>query len=81
MAFLAENWDVSDDQLTYTFHLRKNLKFSDGTPLTADDVAFTLTLLHDPAYAGYQDISLAAIKGGKDYKEGKAKSIEGIKSN
>lgn len=79
VGILAENWDVSDDQLTYTFHLRKNLKFSDGTPLTADDVAFTLTLLHDPAYTGYQDISLAAIKGGKDYKEGKAKSIEGIK--
>ncbi|UJA81487.1 ABC transporter substrate-binding protein, partial [Bacillus cereus] len=34
-------WDVSSDQLTYTFHLRKDLKFSDGSPLTADDVAFT----------------------------------------
>nr|WP_042374019.1 ABC transporter substrate-binding protein [Neobacillus jeddahensis] len=79
VGILAEKWDVSDDQLTYTFHLRKGLKFSDGSPLTADDVAFTLTLLHDPAYAGYQDISLAAIKGGKDYKEGKAKTIEGIK--
>ena len=76
---LAKSWDVSADQLTYTFHLRDGLKFSDGSPLTADDVAFTLTLLHDPAYAGYQDISLAAVKGGKEYKEGKAKSIEGIK--
>lgn len=76
---LAKSWDVSNDQLTYTFHLRDGLKFSDGSPLTADDVAFTLTLLHDPAYAGYQDISLTAIKGGKEYKEGKAKSIEGIK--
>ncbi|WP_163101338.1 ABC transporter substrate-binding protein [Peribacillus alkalitolerans] len=79
VGILAEKWDVSDDQLTYTFHLRNGLKFSDGSPLTADDVAFTLTLLHDPAYAGYQDISLAAIKGGKEYKEGKAQSIEGIK--
>ncbi|WP_445492484.1 ABC transporter substrate-binding protein [Niallia sp. 03133] len=79
VGILAESWDVTDDQLTYTFHLRKNLTFSDGSPLTADDVAFTLTLLHDPAYAGYQDISLAAIKGGKEYKEGKAKTIEGIK--
>ena len=79
VGILAEKWDVSDDKLTYTFHLRKGLKFSDGSPLTADDVAFTLTLLHDPAYAGEQDISLTAIKGGKEYKEGKAKSIEGIK--
>ncbi|MBY0596435.1 ABC transporter substrate-binding protein [Bacillus bingmayongensis] len=76
---LAEKWDVSADQLTYTFHLRKDLKFSDGSPLTADDVAFTLTLLHDKAYEGSEDISQYAIKGGKDYKEGKATSIEGIK--
>ncbi len=76
---LAENWEVSPDQLKYTFHLRKDLKFSDGSPLTADDVAFTLTLLHDPAYAGYIDITRAFIKGGKAYKEGTADSIEGIK--
>ncbi|EJR93520.1 ABC transporter substrate-binding protein [Bacillus cereus] len=75
---LAEKWDVSSDQLTYTFHLRKDLKFSDGSPLTADDVAFTLTLLHDKAYEGEVDISQYAVKGGKEYKEGKATSIEGI---
>ncbi|PFN21024.1 ABC transporter substrate-binding protein [Bacillus cereus] len=75
---LAEKWDVSSDQLTYTFYLRKDLKFSDGSPLTADDVAFTLTLLHDKAYEGEVDISQYAVKGGKEYKEGKATSIEGI---
>ncbi|HDR7325483.1 ABC transporter substrate-binding protein [Bacillus cereus group sp. N18] len=75
---LAEKWDVSSDQLTYTFHLRKDLKFSDGSPLTADDVAFTLTLLHDKAYEGEIDISQYAVKGGKEYKEGKATSIEDI---
>lgn len=75
---LAEKWDISADQLTYTFHLRKNLKFSDGSPLTADDVAFTLTLLHDKAYEGGLDIAQYAVKGGKEYKEGKATSIEGI---
>ncbi|MGE6348562.1 ABC transporter substrate-binding protein [Bacillus mycoides] len=75
---LAEKWDISSDQLTYTFHLRKDLKFSDGSPLTADDVAFTLTLLHDKAYEGDKDISQYAVKGGKEYKEGKATSIEGM---
>ncbi|OSY04185.1 ABC transporter substrate-binding protein [Bacillus mycoides] len=75
---LAKKWDISEDQLTYTFHLKDDLKFSDSSPLTADDVAFTLTLLHDPSYSGATDISQTAIKGGQAYKEGKATSIEGI---
>lgn len=75
---LAKKWDISEDQLTYTFHLKDDLKFSDSSPLTADDVAFTLTLLHDPTYSGATDISQTAIKGGQAYKEGKDTSIEGI---
>src|SRR5829696_8137862 len=38
---LAETWDVSDDNLTYTFHLRET-NFHDGTPCTSEDVAFCL---------------------------------------
>ncbi len=38
---LAESWSVADDQKTWTFKLRKNLHWSDGQPLTADDVVFT----------------------------------------
>ena len=34
---LAESWDISDDQLTYTFHIRDGLKFSDGSDVTAQD--------------------------------------------
>jgi ABC-type transport system substrate-binding protein len=36
---LAPTWDVSDDGKVYTFHLRKDAKYSDGTPITAQDVA------------------------------------------
>jgi peptide/nickel transport system substrate-binding protein len=39
---LAKSWDVSADQKTYTFHLRPGVKFSNGLPLTADDVTFSL---------------------------------------
>jgi len=39
--WLAESWEVSDDGLTYTFHLRRDVKWHDGTPFTADDVVFT----------------------------------------
>ncbi len=37
---LAESWEVSDGGRTYTFHLRKGIKWSDGTPFTADDLDF-----------------------------------------
>ena len=39
---LAESWDISDDGLTYTFHLRQGVLFHDGTELTAEDVAFSM---------------------------------------
>ena len=38
---LADSWGHSPDYKTWTFHLRKNLRWSDGAPLTADDVVFT----------------------------------------
>ena len=39
---LAESWEVSDDGLTYTFHLRAGVTFHDGTTMDAEDVVFTL---------------------------------------
>lgn len=76
---LAESWTVSPDGKTYTIKPRHDLKFSDGSPLTAEDVAFTLTVLYDPKYDGDTDITLAHITGGDDYKQGKADSISGLK--
>lgn len=38
---LAEKWEVADDGVTWTFHLRKDVKFNDGSPFTAADVVFT----------------------------------------
>lgn len=38
---LAESWDISTDGLTYTFHLRRDIKWSDGTPITAQDFVYS----------------------------------------
>lgn len=45
---LAQNWKVSDDGKTYTFVLKPNLKWHDGSPVTAQDVLFTLNLIQNP---------------------------------
>ena len=45
---LAERWEVSPDGKTYTFYLRKGVKYHDGTPLTAEDVAFTFNNIAFP---------------------------------
>ncbi len=47
----AESWDVSEDGLTYTFHMRENAKWSDGQPLTAKDFEYTLKLMANPESA------------------------------
>jgi len=42
---LAKSWEVSDDHLTYTFHLVENATFHDGKPITSEDVAFSLDIV------------------------------------
>jgi len=50
---LAESWDISDDGTVYTFHIRQGVSFSDGAPLTVDDVVFSLQRVFDPKGSGY----------------------------
>ncbi len=45
---LAESWDISDDGLTITFHLRKGVKWTDGVEFTANDVMFGYKTIIDP---------------------------------
>jgi peptide/nickel transport system substrate-binding protein len=63
---LAQSYTISPDGKTYTFTLRDNLKFSDGTPITANDVVFTVDQAKDPAlkspqYGNWDTVTATAI--------------------
>ncbi len=63
---IAKSWTVSPDGLTYDFTLRDDLEFSDGSPLLADDVVFTIQKIQDPALksprrADWNDVTVTAI--------------------
>ena len=67
----AESWDISEDGLVYTFHLRDGIQWSDGTPVTAGDFEFAFRRLFDPATASEYAYLQYPIKGGseKDVRE------------
>ena len=47
---LAESWEVSDDGLTWTFKLREDVKFSDGSSFNAEAAQYSLSLMADPEF-------------------------------
>lgn len=72
----AESFEVSEDGLTYTFHLRDGLKWSDGTPLTANDFVYSWKRLADPNTAApYAGDMLGYVKG---YEEAAAGNLDAL---
>jgi oligopeptide transport system substrate-binding protein len=69
---IAENYEVSDDGLKYTFHL-KDTKWSDGKPLTAHDFKYTWLRALDPETASDYAMLLFYIKGGHEFFSGEGK--------
>jgi peptide/nickel transport system substrate-binding protein len=67
---LASHWEVSPDGRSYTFTLRPDARWSDGTLLTADDVVFTVRTVQDPQFPGallnqsWKDIIATAVDPG-----------------
>jgi oligopeptide transport system substrate-binding protein len=75
---LAEFWKASRDGLTWTFTLRKGVKFHHGREVTADDVVYSLTRVLDPKVkSGGADL-FATIKGAREFREGRAKEVSGL---
>jgi len=55
----VENGGISEDYMTYTIHLKEGLMWSDGTPLTSDDLVFTYQMIEDPANNMLQGSTIA----------------------
>ena len=71
----AESWDVSDDGLTYTFHLRPDLKYSNGEPLPAADFVYGMRRLVDPATGSLNGIVLVAVDRATEIESGEEKDV------
>jgi oligopeptide transport system substrate-binding protein len=79
---LAQSWEISPDGLTYTFHLRTNLVWSTGEPITADDVVYSWLRSLNPATASDYAGQLYYLKNAEDYNTGKIKdpSLVGVRA-
>lgn len=78
VAAVAEKWDISEDGKTYTFTIRKDAKWSNGDPVTANDFEFSWKRALDPATGSTYAYQFYYIVGAQDYNEGKAANADGV---
>lgn len=77
---LAENWEVSDDGSTWTFHLLEGVTWSDGEPFTSADVKFSYELYANPASGSAYAGNFAGVVGAAEFAAGTADAIEGFQT-
>jgi ABC-type transport system substrate-binding protein len=77
---LAESWEISDDGRTYTFTLQPDARFADGTPLTSEDVQYSLERATDPGLGPFLPAQtyLTDIVGVREKLAGEADTISGL---
>ena len=78
---IAEKWEISDDGLVYTFHIRENANWSNGDPVTAEDFVFAWKRLLDPDTASPAAFLGYFIKGGEAFNNGEGSADDlGLKA-
>ncbi len=76
---IAWHWNISPDGLTWTFHLKKGVKFHNGRELTAEDVKYTLERLLNRDLKSPNAYFIDMIRGADDMIQGRSRSLEGLK--
>jgi peptide/nickel transport system substrate-binding protein len=76
---LAEGYEVSPDAMVHTFTLPEEAKWTDGEPITAEDVAFTYKMCLTPEVLCRHQSDFKGIKGAQDFIDGKTDDVSGIK--
>lgn len=75
---VAERWDISDNGLTYTFHLRPSATWSNGDPLTAHDFVFSFQRVLSPKLGAEYSYMLWPIRGAQEFNEGKLTDFSAV---
>jgi oligopeptide transport system substrate-binding protein len=75
---LAENWQVSPDGKTYTFHLRQGVRFHNGREVVAEDFVYSLTRLLDPRLNSLDGEQYSMIQGAGDFQNGRSSHVGGL---
>ncbi len=76
---LAAGWELSADSRTWTFTLRKGVRFHNGRELTAEDVRYSLERLLNPRVRSPHSWLLEMLDGARDYTAGRASTVRGIR--
>jgi oligopeptide transport system substrate-binding protein len=75
---LAKSWRISPDGLTYTFNLRKDVKFHHGKEMKAEDVVYSLTRVLDPRVKSPAANLLSRVVGAREFQDGTAQNVKGL---
>jgi oligopeptide transport system substrate-binding protein len=75
---VAERWDISEDGLHYTFHLRRDAKWSNGDPVTAHDFIFSYRRILTPTLGSPYAYFLDVIRGAADFRAGRSSDFSTV---
>ena len=77
---IARDWRISFDGTTYTFRLRRDVRFHNGRPVTARDFVYSLTRLVDPRWKAVDSEYYARIGGAAAFRSGRSDHVSGFRA-